>query len=272
MRVKKVVAGVAMALAGHSAMASGIPTVDLAAITQFILGYVEQLAQGVQQATSYALQVKQFENEVLRYKELIAARQLPGSYLYDSVANLRNETMKTLSLGSALVGTVSNPESYAKELLAAYDPTKNTCLKSGTCNTSQLQSELETARSNYFYNQSAEIAQDVRNAQQLDNYNRQTQNALMSQIRGAKSQVQSEQAAAQASAAAAQATNTQTQVMMQIAHKQQVRELQERQMEELAQAQAKQQIYISKKAYTSDPISNSLFLSSARSVSSNTFF
>lgn len=273
MRFKKAALAAALTLCGHSAMASGIPTVDLAAITQYILSYVEQISQGVQQATAYALQLKQFENELQRYQELVKQRQLPGVYLYDQVANLRNETMKTLELGSAIAGSISSPENYAKDVLAAYDPRNTPCWKTGNCNYNRLNNDYEQARLSFFNDQTAEIAQDIRNAQQLENYNRQTQQALMNQIRGATSQVQSEQAAAQASAAAAQATNTQTQVMQQLKHKEMVRQMQEEKLRQMEEARVRSLVTVAGKNYNSTTkISSGMYTASARSNGGGSFF
>ena len=58
--------------------ATGIPVADAANLSQNLQHYIETLAQGVQQLTDYALQMKQYENELLRYDEMVKNRIAPA--------------------------------------------------------------------------------------------------------------------------------------------------------------------------------------------------
>lgn len=118
--------------------ASGIPVVDAANLTQNLQDYIENLSQGVQQLTDYALQVKQYENELLRYDEMVKNRIAPAAYLYDRINNLQREYNSIYNGAEAIKRKYGDVDAY----LSRYgDPTfymGGACYQGGQCNLEQL--------------------------------------------------------------------------------------------------------------------------------------
>ena len=122
----------------NPALASGIPVVDAANLTQNLQDYIENLAQGVQQLTDYALQMKQYDNELLRYDEMVKYRLAPAAYLYDRINNLQHNFLNTYNGAEAIKRKYGDLDAY----LARYGDTSfymgSACFNSGKCNLEQL--------------------------------------------------------------------------------------------------------------------------------------
>lgn len=118
--------------------ASGIPVVDAANLTQNLQDYIENLSQGVQQLTDYALQMKQYENELLRYDEMVKNRLAPVAYLYDRIDNIQREFTNSYNAAEAIKRKYGDLDAY----LARYGDTSfymgSACFNSGKCNLEQL--------------------------------------------------------------------------------------------------------------------------------------
>ena len=138
MRLTHKIASSIFVLFASPCFASGIPVVDAANLTQNLQDYIENLAQGVQQLTDYALQVKQYENELLRYDEMVKNRIAPAAYLYDRINNLQREFTNVYNGAEAIKRKYGDLDSY----LSRYgDPTfymGGACYNNGQCNLDQL--------------------------------------------------------------------------------------------------------------------------------------
>lgn len=228
-----------LSLSVGQAVAAGIPVADALNLQQNLMGYIESLSQGVQQLTDYTLQLKQYENELLRYQELVAARQMPGSYLYDSVFDVSSEMRRGFEFGGRLGQQYTNVDDYARAVVNGVNISP--CGPMG-CSDGDLSAgalSVQNANQAYRENLQHELAQSRREVERLQNNADERQRALMNQIRSSTSQIQSMHAGAQASAAVAEAITTQTVAMQQMEHNSIVRQAQASEAARLADQQAR---------------------------------
>lgn len=119
-------------------LASGIPVVDSANLTQNLQSYIESLSQGVQQLTDYALQVKQYENELLRYDEMVKNRIAPAAYLYDRINNLQREYTSIYNGAEAIKRKYGDVDAYLSRYGDSTFYMGGACYNGGQCNLEQL--------------------------------------------------------------------------------------------------------------------------------------
>lgn len=125
-------------IASSPVHASGIPVVDAASISQQLMGYIEQLSQGVQQVTAYTLQVKQYENELLRYDEMVKNRIAPAAYLYDRVNNLQNEFNNVYNAAENIKRKYGDFDAYLDRYGEVSFYSTSACFNGQGCNLEQL--------------------------------------------------------------------------------------------------------------------------------------
>ena len=232
--LKKIAIVLATWVCSQNALSSGIPVGDGANLSQNLMGYVESLSQGVQLVTSYTLQLKQYENELLRYEEMLDARKLPGYYIFDQIYQDSLRLRQSFEFGTALVNRYSDPKAYAYDLINRHIPLN--CLRTWSCAPSdsarayQELNTLQEERNEFLRNR---IEQNMRNSQTIADQANKKNSALMSQIKNARSERQAQHAIAEATVAVADSIATQTLAMQQIEHNRLSQEAQER-----AQSQA----------------------------------
>lgn len=138
MRLKQKLLSSLLVFISMPTLATGIPVVDGANLQQNLMDYIESLSQGVQQLTSYALQVRQYENEILRYDEMVKNRIAPAVYLYDQVDNLQRQFTSIYNGAEAIKRKYGDVDAYIKRYGDATFYMGGACYNGGKCNLEQL--------------------------------------------------------------------------------------------------------------------------------------
>lgn len=231
----KLVAVVSTLALSPSVFASGIPVIDGANLTQSVKDYVEVIAQGARQASQYALQLKQYENEMLRYRELLKARELPTGYLMDTIYTDTLGYRDLLNIGGIINREFPNANDMVSSLWRLRDQA-NQCYIFGRCDLSNIHAiteELSRLSRSVNDELKYQLSKGQEEYKATQHYAEKTNSHLMDQIKRSTSQLQGIHATAQATVAVADAVNNQTMVMQQTEYN---RRMEEAQKAELTQA------------------------------------
>lgn len=223
-----------------SVFASGIPVIDGANLAQSVKDYVEVIAQGARQASQYALQLQQYENEILRYREMLKARELPTGYMMDTIYNDTLGYRDLLNIGGLINREFPNANDMVSSLWRLRDQA-NQCYLFGRCDLSNIQvfteelSRISQSLNDELKYQLTKGEEEYKATQQ---YAEKTNSKLMDQIKSSTSQLQGIHATAQATVAVADAVNNQTMVMQQTEYNRRVEEAQKAELDKASRAKA----------------------------------
>lgn len=176
------------------AFASGIPTVDVANITQSVITAQENIAQTLKQIEQYRTQLLQYENQI---KNTLA----PAAYIWDEA----QKTIGSLQEKMAELNQYRNQIGDTDALLSKYMNTAyykdSECFQAGGCADEFFQQRAEA--SEYQKKSSDSLTKSIEQQSDALQQDSRTLTKLQQQAQGADGQMQALQAANQLASAQA---------------------------------------------------------------------
>lgn len=241
MKISQLIVAPVLSFTIFTAGAAGIPVADAVNLQQNLMDYIESLSQGVQQMTSYALQVRQYENEILRYDEMVKNRLAPAAYLYDRINNLNRELNNIYNGAEQIKRKYGDVEAYLSQYGDPSFYSGSACYNSGRCDLSKqddYRTRLTQANLRYLREMHEQLQMQFKEMEERQSAMNESITSVRDQIKASDGGLRAQQAIGEAVVSVSQGVSDLTQEIRTANLREQKREYDRMQLEKMANEQA----------------------------------